>query len=231
MTDQTDDPAAYWEWRRSTARNIFDRMVDANLQHLEEAVTRVNKGSYGFEDYADDLRSAWSRSSRDVVDLGRAMFGLTPRPDDVASVTATIDQGSQTSGPIFFTCKSRFPMDLEIRHLHQLHEGEITGEPYLASPDNFRFEPNRLAGDFTPTQVVLRLVGLNQYDGDPDRPTKATELPKGRYIGFIGGTVPRDGNRIRLDHHGDPLPNTDFDVIAVLLLYVVEPHASLTVES
>jgi hypothetical protein len=215
MTDSPpdDDARVDWQWSQSTARTIVERAVEANLLQIDEAVSRMNRGAYGLEDLTDDLRTAWSRGTRDFLDMTRVFSGLAPAPEPVAVVSAAIDEGSQTSGPIEFACKAANSMQLVLKHLHQMHEGEITHEKF-GSPEMFRFEPSEIPGGGTPTRVVLKLVGLNQYGTDQDRLIEHTVLPVGRYVGFIGG---RNG--------------ADFDVVALLLLYVGHPQAAVSVSN
>ena len=203
MTDSSDDAAARWHWRQQNTVRQLQRAVEDNLHQLGDALDRAGRGAYGVEDFTDDVRTAWSRSAQNMVELMRLFAGLAPSPDETPVVNCTIEDQSQTSGPILFPAAVSHDLVLELEHLHLLAGGEAGTETFL-SAEHFAFDPVDLDGDDGPTEVLLRMVGLNQHtDGGLD-PT--THLPIGRYIGFIGG-------------HPD---GGDFELIA-LLIVVVEP--------
>lgn len=187
MTDDDELRAARYDYRRDHLVSLYQDAMGAYLDRFSNALERTTSGSYGLADLGDDIRAVWSRAAHDSVQAMRLASGLAPAIDSPTLVSATIDLGSQTSPPIIFAGASEHDVTLCLDHLHIL-DGDENNIATVLGPHNFKFTPTKLAGRAPAVEVVLKIVGLNQYDGDEVDP--ATHLPVGRYIGFVFGEPP-----------------------------------------
>ncbi|MEM7287066.1 MAG: hypothetical protein AAF480_12000 [Actinomycetota bacterium] len=207
---QAEDDAAWWTWRQNSAAHLIRRMAEDNLQQLDTAVGRMSKNAYGVEDWLDDVRSAWSRNTSDIVDIARILWGLPATPDDIPVIQATLHTDSQSSGPIVFNVDVVHDSHLFASHVHRIVDGEVGRKKHL-QPHNFEFEPADLRKDDPPRRIVMRLAGLNQHDehGDVDKESRLTD---GRYIGFVGAESDHDTHLaavIVIDVTAPSLPDLD----------------------